>query len=198
LKDDKKKLAIIGVLGFIIVGVGAFQFMRGGSSVPVQKPAPAKAALAANAKDDGKVKNPEYAMALPQRDPFKAPGDSGMPDDHAKPPVAPVQNRRVRQPSSIGGHLANEVLPNAGGGGAFAPVIVEPTKPTFGYRLSGLISGRHPAAVFTDASGAQRLVPLSGSLDGDTQLVAVEKGRAVVSFRGKHLRLSLGGTPDAN
>ena len=193
MKDDKKKLAIVGVLGFIVVGVGAFQFMSGGSSAPAKKPAAAKVAVAADAKNNGKVKNPEYALALPQRDPFKAPEGSGPPDEHAKLPIAPTQERHASRPQHMQG-----MLPGSGGTGAFAPITLEPPKPTFAYRLSGLISGRHPAAVFTDASGAQRLVPLNGSLDGDTQLVAVQKGRAVISFRGKHLKLSLGGTPDAN
>jgi hypothetical protein len=196
LKDDKKKLAIVGVLGFIVVGVGAFQFMSGGSSAPVKKPAAAKPAATGDAKPAG-PKNPEYAMALPTRDPFKPPSDSGMPDEHPKPP--PTPEKHVEAPTHMRGHLGGgDTLPGSGGSGAFAPLSVEPQKPTFGYRLSGLISGNHPAAVFTDASGAQRLVPLNGSLDGDTQLVAVQKGRAVISFRGKHLRLSLGGTPDAN
>jgi len=199
LKDDKKKLAIVGVLGFIVVGVGAFQFMSGGSSAPAKKPVPAKTGDLADTKDPNKIKNPEYALALPQRDPFHAPADSGAADDNpAKPPPLPAQDKRVPQPPSMNGRLGtSEMLPTPGGGGNF-PLQVAPAQPTFGYRLSGLISGRHPAAVFTDTTGAQRLVPLNGSLDGDTQLLAVQKGRAVVSFRGKHLRLSLGGTPDAN
>jgi hypothetical protein len=120
-----------------------------------------------------------------------------MPDDHPKLP--PAQDKHVEAPTHMRGRVpGGDTLPGPGSSGAFAPLTVEPQKPTFGYRLSGLISGNHPAAVFTDASGAQRLVPLNGSLDGDTQLVAVQKGRAVVSFRGKHLKLSLGGTPDAN
>ncbi|MHB8637250.1 MAG: hypothetical protein ACYC96_12345 [Fimbriimonadaceae bacterium] len=196
MKDDKKKLAIVGVLGFIIVGVGAFQFMGGSSNTPAKKPSATKSAAGADIKDANTVKNPEYAMALPERDPFKAPEDSGSADLTVKPPLPPA--KRLPQPPHMRGEFgANTMLPNAGGG-TIPPLFVAPTQPTFGFRLSGLISGRHPAAVFTDASGAQRLVPLHGSLDGDTQLVAVQKGRAVVSYRGKHLRLSLGGTPDAN
>lgn len=187
---------MLGALGFIIVGVGAFQFM-GGSSTPVKKKPPVAAPAAADATADNQVKNPAFAMALPPRDPFKPPADSGEATPQAKPTLPTPQAEKPR-PRSLGGRLSTEVLPSPGGSTSIAPLNPGVEAPRFGYRLSGLISGRHPAAVFTDSSGAQRLVPLSGSLDGDTQLVAVEKGRAVVSFRGKHLKLSLGGTPDAN
>ena len=197
MKDDKKKLAIVGVLGFIIVGVGAFQFMKGGSTAPVKPASTAKPAAAPEKKDDGKIKNPEYSAPLADRDPFKAPADGVPPDLNAKLKLA--SSKSAPKPPSMGGHLGTaDILPSSGAGGTIAPLSVAPAEPIFGYRLLGLISGRHPAAVFTDASGAQRLVPLNGSLDGDTQLLAVQKGRVVVSFRGKHLRLSLGGTPDAN
>jgi hypothetical protein len=195
LKDDKKKLAIVGVLGFIVVGVGAFQFMHGSAPAPVKKPAP-KQALVADAKDKATSPNPAYAAPLPARDPFKAPADSGMPDDQTKQPPTTSPSKGVSQPPHMRGSVGGSGYTLPPGAGTVAPLAV--AAPPVGYRLSGLINGQHPAAVFTDATGAQRLVPLSGSLDGDTQLIAVQKGRAVVSFRGKHLRLSLGGTPDAN
>jgi len=159
---------------------------------PARKAPAKKAAPTADKKDDG-PKNPAYATALPVRDPFNAPADSGMPDPNPKPqPTA----KALPAPRRIGGSLTmGEGLPGAGG---FAPISVAPAKPVFGYRLSGLITGQHPAAVFTDTAGAQRLVPLGGSLDGDSQLLAVQKGRAVVSFHGHSVKLSLGGTPDAN
>ena len=194
MKDDKKKLVIVGVLAAIVVAVGAFQFIGGGSGGGAKKPIPAKKPDVVAAPEENKIKNPEFANKLPERDPFKSP------DDVPTKPVLPTAPAK-QAPRSLPGNLANNgVLPNAGFG-TIAPLSVAPPEPVFNYRLSGLILGRHPAAVFTDTgdkSGSQRLVPIGGSLDGDTQLVAVTKGLAVVSFHGKHRRLTLGGTPDAN
>jgi hypothetical protein len=200
LKDDKKKLAVVGVLAFIVIGVGAFQFMGSGST-PTKKAPPAakKQDLAANTADQNKIKNPEFANPLPERDPFKSTEDAATPPQQPKAPTPPSRPAPPRMSGSLDG--PGGTLPTAGGIGTIAPLQITPPAPVFNYRLSGLILGRHPAAVFTDTadkSGSQRLVPIGGSLDGDTQLVAVSKGRAVVSFKGKHLRLTLGGTPDAN
>ncbi len=193
--DDKKKLAIVGVLAAIVVGIGAFSFLGGGSK------SPAKAAVAPPSKKDAVaapetkgVPNPEFAAKLPERDPFKSSGDVA--------PVTPAPTQPKQQsappPPHMRGNFASaaDVLPNAN-----APLTVALPAPVFSYRLAGLILGRHPAAVFMDTadkSASQRLIPIGGSIDGDTQLISVNKGLAVVSFRGKKLRLTLGGTPDAN
>lgn len=190
MKDDKKKLAIIGVLGCIIVAVGAFQFMHGGSK-NAAKPSAAKPAVVADASDaSAAIKNPQFKDPLPARDPFKAPADDG---------IQTVPEQASPAPTRMKGNLAANLgtLP-PGGAGTIPPLAPTQTESIFNYRLSGLIVGRKPAAVFVDGSGAQRLVPLNGSLDGDAKLIEVYKGRAVVSFHGKHLRLSLGGSPDAN
>lgn len=57
------------------------------------------------------------------------------------------------------------------------------------------MTGSKPIAVFSDSNGNQRLVPVGGSLDGDSKVVAVEKGSVTIEHRGKKQRLSLGGNP---
>jgi hypothetical protein len=191
VKDDKKKQIIIAILAFIIVGVGAFQFIGGGS-----KAAPPLAAkkpvVTADADAKPTIKNPEFAMAYPTRNPFEVPEDESAP----KKPQLPTN---TAPPTKMSGNLGNLPPLAVGGPGAANPTLnLVPTEQPFPYKLSGLIDGRHPAAVFMDSGGAQRLVPLGSSLDGDAKLVAVRDGLAVVSYHGKHLRLSLGGSPDAN
>lgn len=213
MKDDKKKLVVLGVLVAVMLGVGAFTFMGGGSSTP---PVVADATGQANqtevikvgatgetslngAKGDAELpKNPLYAADLPQRDPFVttlagAQSNSGT-------PAPPVISRPTRQPRAPrGGTIApyspmTGELPAAGG-----PITISQTGPDpnqFGYTVSGVITGGgKPAAVFTDSSGNQRLVPVGGSLDGDSKVVAIDRGNVTIEHRGKKQRLSLGGNP---
>jgi hypothetical protein len=84
-------------------------------------------------------------------------------------------------------------LPGAGEVGLTA---TGPDPSAFSYRVSGVIVGARPAAVFTDPQGNQRLVSVGSSLDGDSKVVAIERGQVTVEHRGKKLRLSLGGTPN--
>ncbi len=76
---------------------------------------------------------------------------------------------------------------------------VTPTGPdpsAFGYTVSGTMTGGDkPVAVFTDSNGNQRLVPVGGSLDGDSKVISIEKGSVVIEHRGKKQRISQGGNP---
>jgi hypothetical protein len=74
------------------------------------------------------------------------------------------------------------------------PAVVP--EPPFGYSVSGVIVGQHPAAVFTDAQGNQRLVQLGGSLDAETKVIGIEKGKVTVKHGSKTLRFEMGGNPN--
>lgn len=189
--DEKKKLAILGVLALVIVGVGAFQFMGGGSA-PKTAPAAAPKKVADNppSADPAPPQNPMALQQLPQRDPFKAESLLALnPTTPAPQPTTPRSVRRKLDPPV--GELPpypidpSGKLPEQNG---FKTAV----KPEFGYAVSGVILGSHPAAVFVDAQGSERLVPLGAALDGDSKVVGIEKGAVFVSFKGKTIKISGG------
>lgn len=202
MKDDKKKLMIIGALVLVMLCIGAFQFTKG--SGPAAPPPSDKKEV----KDDGAKKDPEalknplLAAALPQRDPFKMP-ESLSPKPPEEPKVEdtpkPLGNHSR---TSSGGRIPEgfirpmnvegvDSLPNANGN----PTAQAMAEPPFPYQLSGVIVGHRPMAVFIDSQGNQRLIALGGALDGDTKVTAIEKGRVTVQHGGKTLQLTLGGNP---
>lgn len=225
MKDDKKKFIVLGALVAVILGVGAFSFLGGGSTPP---PA-AEASKTDKAKEGDKVakvdadgnpivdgdgaeppKNPLYAMDLPQRDPFaegslaNEKGIPGLPDPGRGPQTAPTPapSRPVRK---SGGGRSMEIPPYRPGGltgqlpgVGSGTVSIDPTAPdtsSFSYSLSGTMNGAKKVAVFTDTNGNQRMVPEGGSLDGDSKVVAIDKGSVTIEHRGKKQRVSLGGNP---
>lgn len=222
MKDDKKKFIVLGALLAVILGVGAFSFLGGGSPPP---PAP-EASKTDKEKEDAKVakvdaegnpitegeegeppKNPLYVMDLPQRDPFAEGAlanekvNPGLPDPARGPQAAPAPSRPPRRSGGGGGYIPpfrpeglSGQLPGVGGG----TVSIAPTGPdpsSFSYSLSGTMNGAKKVAVFTDSNGNQRMVPEGGSLDGDSKVVAIEKGSVTIEHRGKKQRVSLGGNP---
>ncbi len=219
MKDDKKKLIVLGALIAVMLGVGAFSFLNGGSPPPA--PVSVKtdeekddASKAAKVDADGNpivgeegepLKNPQYAMAdLPQRDPFaERPIDGERvtpvePSHGTLPKSAPKANRPVAQRPSAGPSIPpfdiSGQLPTAGGSVTISPSGPDPSQ--FGYTVSGTMTGgSKKIAVFTDSNGNQRMVPEGGSLDGDSKVVAIDKGSVTIEHRGKKQRLSLGGNP---
>lgn len=204
--DDKKKIVIVAVLFVVIAAVGAFQFTSAGTPPPpAEKPKQAnKKVDSAEAEAEG-PKNPLVANLLPPRDPFQEPV-LASPEEPPPTKVNPLPqpDRTFRQgprPSSLGGDLPPfnmDALPGAskeGGLGGFKPV--QPEEPPFDYGLVGVIVGSRPAAVFRDAQGNQRLITRGGSLDADSSVESISRGEVVVNFRGKKLRLTMGGNPGA-
>jgi hypothetical protein len=206
-----KKTLVLVALAVVLVGVGAFGFLKpepkyepkviarsgepeatGTAAAPKQK-----------APEKGKDERAEQLMALvtgplTARDPFeplgsmamegvtpaKATGTSSVPP----PPVA----RPARRTSSV-----PPLEPLAGSFGSAAPGMgLAPSSPLrqpseFGYRVKGVVVGAKPVAVLEDEGGNQRLVPLGGSVDGDSRVVGIEKGRIRIRHRGKVQTLTL-------
>lgn len=219
MTNDKKKIMVLAALGLVLVAVGAFSFMGGGSP-----PAPTTAASKTDATGDAakqvaekeeltpeQQKNQELMAMLQgelsQRDPFERPADAKPvePINTSKPPVIPQTSPRggnaggrrsgggsIPPFDPMGGRLpSGGGLPSPGGGIGLeqgAP-LRHPDDP--GYRVKGVITGRKPMAVFEDESGNQKLVPIGGSLDGDTQVTGIEKGKVRVRHRGKDKTLDL-------
>jgi hypothetical protein len=204
--DEKKKLMILGAMGVVLLGIGVVQFTKG-SGAPAPAPAPAASAAKSDATANGDKKddltapqqNDLVTGSYAQRDPFKPLVDPNASSAtlvaQQTPPTKPLQTRVAtgeafpNYPIDKGGSL-----PQAGvapGGGTTTPLT--PPAPQFGYRLAGIIVGKKPAAVFVDAQGAQHLIELGGSLDGDTQLVDLDRDHVSLRVKGQIKTLTLGG-----
>jgi hypothetical protein len=202
MANDKKKLMVLGAMGVVFVGLGVFQFTKasgGDEAAPEAKPAVTQSASSDNnlvaSNDDHKdgdapQQNNLVTGEYPYRDPFKA-----LVDSNAR---QPSQTNSVH-PVSVASNTTNRIPPFPGLGGSLPSadggktVPIKPPAPEFGYTLAGVIMGRKPAAVFIDAQGAQHLVQLGGSLDGDTQLVNLDRDGVQLRVKGKDKNLTLGG-----
>lgn len=144
----------------------------------------------------------EAVEPLNARDPFQEKGSlkplDAEPVEEPKPPVQnttpAVQNNRPPalpsggqgyEPVNPGGFPGfPDGLPSDGGAGV---VPIEEPEPQ--YLVKGVLVGNKPMAVFEDDKGNQRLVPLGGSVDGDTKVVGIERGKVTISRRGKEKTL---------
>jgi type II secretory pathway component PulC len=85
-------------------------------------------------------------------------------------------------------------LPSGAGVGdnPMAPSATPAEKP-FGYRVVGAITGDRSAVVLQDSSGNQKLVPEGSAIDGESRVRRVENGAVWIEYRGKKLRVTVGG-----
>lgn len=186
---DKTKVIVLSTLAALLLGVGAFQF------IGKDQPSAAATAIEAESKPTDEAKgddksgiklvasNKFVTGSYPARDPFKPiinPVQQTY-NPNTAPSYAPTAT--PMPPAMIGGALPSGI--------SIAPVV--PAEPEFGYSLTGIIVGVRPAAVFVDAAGAQRLVQLGGSLDGDTKIVEISRTRVSLRHRNKTLNLAIGG-----
>jgi hypothetical protein len=159
--DEKKKILILAVLGVMVLGIGAFQFMpKGEAPAPeVKKEVPAflaenEAAKAAAAEPP---RNPMLASNLPARDPFLTPAERRDPQT-----TGPVVNKMppLREPTRrsgftrIGPAKIEELKMPGGLGGTLAAAVqkIEEKEEPFGYTIGGVVIGARPAVVFRDAA----------------------------------------------
>lgn len=215
MNNDKKKLMILGVLALLMVAVGAFTFMGGGSSASPEvlttkatgaygegtdPQANGDEATGDEKPTDGisEEDRPEsgvLALApFEPRDPFETPSSVPKANQITPPPavtptathVSPIQGNPPRQNSGNQPFDPNTFGGGIGGGQNLPPVVVAPT-----FIVKGIILGAKPMAVFEDGQGNQRLVALGGSVDGDTKVVAIEQGKVTVVHKGKRYSLAL-------
>jgi hypothetical protein len=59
------------------------------------------------------------------------------------------------------------------------------------YKVNGVINGRRPAVVVSDAGGGQRLVKVGSKLDPDTEVIGIQRGKMVVRKNGKVKTISI-------
>jgi hypothetical protein len=196
MNREKKQMVVLGVLALMIVSVGAFQFMGGSPPPPPavsSKDEEAKKAEEAKAKEAAnEIKNPDFADPLNRRDPFQVAGFAKKPEE-PKPKVELVKNPPVKNAPKFKPLPKHEFEIN--GGAVIQPMKVD--EPKFSYTLSGIIAGAHGGAVFTDASGNQKLVEVGQGIDGDSVLLSVSRDKVRVKFHAKTLVLTVGGNPSA-
>ncbi|MCW5936930.1 MAG: hypothetical protein KIT11_06460 [Fimbriimonadaceae bacterium] len=158
---------------------------------------------------------------LPKRDPFmmasfttagnstlQPPANKIVPEGTKRPdspPAAPPVNKVTRAPrraSSDNGVSIPPMNPLPGNANPGLPpstdagMLTTPGKPVrnvgeFAYSVKGVVVGSKPMAVFEDDDGNQRLVPLGGSVDGDSKVVGIERGKVRIRHRGKDKTLTL-------
>lgn len=129
---------------------------------------------------------------MPARDPFQVPSDivalnnapvqeKVVPTTEPKP-VHSGQSPRGNQP--VNPEIFGSFPPLTGGGTPSGPIgVPAPSGPNV--RLMGVLVGDKPMAVFEDDKGNQKLVPLGGSVDGDTKVTSIKRGQVTISHRGK-------------
>lgn len=174
----------------------------------------AAASVYSNGKDDKSItkddadNDPQRQMLmamvkdpLPHRDPFQPigapePQDSNPAQQPVTQPAQPVQAVKHNgggRNSNYGGAPVPPFEPLPGGTQIGAPgnganltkaaPLRQPSE--FAYKVRGILNGPKPMAVFEDDSGNQRLVPLGGSVDGDSKVVGIEKGKVHIRHKGK-------------
>jgi hypothetical protein len=196
MQDDKKKLIVVGALALVIVAVGVFQFTAGGGSQGAPITSKKEEKKVVQEEQPEPLKNPIFAMNLRPRDPFKMPASMTTVDPKTNP-RAPVQRMDPPQIQPMP-EISIDKTGGIGSGGVdpVGPVVVQPPEPQFSYRLSGVMLGAKPMAVFTDLQGNQRLVLLGGALDPESKVLSISKDAVAVRFHGKTLRLTVEGNPN--
>ncbi|MDI9636606.1 hypothetical protein QPK87_01675 [Kamptonema cortianum] len=201
MEKDKKKLAVLGVLVVVILAVGAFSFMGGGSSETVTTTKDKPAESNGEGVEEGEETQPKHELdglvALNEfsvRDPFAPPSGAVATEPVTQPePPKPSQpsgtSSGTTKPPRLSGSAP--VMPNFGGGLStpFGGGQIVPETPRF--RVKGILLGAKPLAVFEDSDGNQRLVPVGGSVDGETQVTGISQGKVTVKQRGKVKTLSI-------
>lgn len=225
MEGNKKKTLVLGALGVALLAVGAFQFVGGGEPEPKEK-AKKKLSVGSSLYGEGdateRLKNlvannqisedhPEnlvYNIPLNPRDPFAKEGSAPPPIQQPTPQPEPPKQTAPRPPvlggnPPFGGSMPPFPVPGAAAG-ATGPngVGVRPGDPLrqpneFAFTVVGLIEGSHPAVVFADGSGNQKLVPVGGEIGPDSTLSKISKNKVFVKHNKKMLTLTVGGTPNA-
>jgi hypothetical protein len=201
--EDKKKIAILGILFVALLGVGAWQIMGTGKSEPKKRPEASKQ----TANEEAPVNNnydlqDEFAMlSLERRDPFE-PG--ALPKD---PEQIARQQADTRHPAnnSGGGTTSGSRIPTMIDKGTLPSpfgiqnnTTINPSEPIknpneFGYSLVGIVEGPRPTAVFKSESGKQVMADLNGSVGGQSKVVSIKNGKVTILHNGKKITMTTGG-----
>ena len=197
--NDKKKMILLIALAILVLGIGAFQFVNSsGGDKPQPKPEAKKESTAEPDSQQSEVDpTMQYIVSnAVARDPFQE-GVLPLAEGQTPPPKDPPRMRGSRPgggfkiPDAVGGgfDLSKPITPNVPDGIGIQHVQA--------FDVIGAIVGEHPAAVFVDENGRQRLVTVGGSFGDDRHLVGVDGDRVTVRHKDKTITYTVGGTPNA-
>jgi hypothetical protein len=202
MNREKKQMAVIGVLVVLILGVGAFQMMRGGDAPP--QAAPKKEEATKKASPESEITPPKNNQFhdRPAKDPFLPAGFIlvGTKEDPSqqaaeKKPVQATHGNPKLGFESDGQLPKSDITMDPGGKKGIVPIA--PPKPIFEYVLTGVIQGAHAAAVFDDGKGNQQLVEVGQPIGPNATLIQISRGAVRVKFNAETLVLNVGGNPNA-
>ncbi len=210
--SDKKKVLILGVMGVVLFGVGAFQFIGTGAPAPSSNKKETDKATQETTAEAGAAKSDNvYAGApLTQRDPFapqiapkvdpnqvaanstpKPSPTRGLdPMGAPVPPMPPMAGDMgsLPQPSQYpNGQNPGENTGNGASNGGAEP----------SFRLSGVVIGDRPIAVIQVDGGKQRMVRVGDSVSGQ-KVSSITRRGVVLEGNGQRTTLSLKGNAENN
>jgi hypothetical protein len=204
--DDKKKTIIVIALFLVVICVGAFQFTsisgpKENTAVKQKADKEKKLTMLKQqqlAEEQYSVPNPLFAKALPERDPFSPGVLNELPDEKATP--TPARQERPRNFESFpklppfNPEITGSPLPGTSQTGniGLSPSAQIRQPDEFAYTLKGVMVGERPAAVLQDDEGNQRLVALGDSIDGDSRVTSIARGKVTVRHKGKTVTLTVG------
>jgi hypothetical protein len=209
MTKEKKQYVILGVLGVVVLGVGAFQLTgmnkpsAAASSVDVGSSTANQSAVdpelnglrsgngtevAANTEEaDFNERLKEILKATTRkRDPFSPVDEEDfIKADEKKLPPRPPRGAQVNALNPLQGEVP---LVPGGFDGSSLPSNIQPVPE---YKLKGVLLGNQKLAVLENADGQQKLVPVGGSLDGDTVVSSIEKGKVTIQRKDQAKILGL-------
>jgi hypothetical protein len=206
MNNDKRKLAILGVLIAGILGIGAWQFSS--ALRQPERKSKSSSSSAAAAKPQQKTQPQPIAeldrIGLMKRNPFQP---SALPDmtpttsttTTTPPSNPPRSNGSSRIAPQIDTKLPPFQLPGDPTAGTGTPgVSVDPSTvlrspDEFAYSLIGVLEGPRPMAVFKDDSGKQHLARVGENISAKSKLVGIQNGKVTVQHNGKTITLTVGG-----
>lgn len=134
------------------------------------------------------TKNPESTPKVAKSSPRSTHGGSGG-GGITVPPLLPGTPNGPTGPIAQGNGGG---APNGPGGTSLspAPPLRQPGEPT--YSLSGVVTGDSPMAVVRGDDGKEKIVRIGGSLDRDSKVIGITKGKIVVQTKSKRVILRMG------
>lgn len=208
MNNDKRKLAILGVLIAAILGIGAWQFTSA-LRAPERKQKTVPPTAAAQKQQQQPQQQPIAELdriGLTRRNPFQP---SALPDmtpttpTTSSPPPPPSNQPRSNGSPRITPQIDTKLppfqLPGDPIAGAGTPgVSIDPAPPLrsedeFAYSLIGILEGPRPMAVFKDDSGKQHLARVGENISSKSKLVKIQNGKVTVQHNGKTITLTVGG-----
>lgn len=224
-KKDLPKLAALGVLVVICIGVVSFQLLGGSGNAPPPAPAAGNTAKtgtsatgAATASGSATAATPSGTPSgtsagapivpagsfpgvnsnLPRRDPF-------LPQQLAedvKPESARTQKpapRRAPTPNlSIPSGRVPPLNPLAGGVPAGLAAVPTPEEKAPDFVLTGVIRGAHNVAIIRAGQGGRYIVQQGQIIDGRYKVLSVSDDTAVLADKNRRISVKLGGNKNGS